>query len=416
MIRKIPFVECFPGSDLPNPAHRDHVLLPVQAVKPLKRAFEAFRAELFALVPEGYAAATRLPVAVADRVANLLPHLRHVLARIDAVGRPGNDPPSPGAYWCVKEPLLPAALEVDRLMVLPIAISGGPLTISECENSILYRLTWAWRHLDAGPALFGGWLAYHPEGVPVFGAVLRELEEMASSLGVTNAQTSPVAPASSDQDRKQLPGPMIKRLRELAAVGVGVAQRLDADARPGEDPDRDCVMNLRPDRDELQRLLFGSFMVDDRAHTVADFGLEAVRELQDAYEALQFTDSIVPQHVFFLQAARPRFRAACEALEAEVRQHEPTPGKKKTGATRIGPRQYRAEGEQFCLTAREDAVIEALMASGPMDGGTLTDRSGWKDAPRVLRNIVQKYPLLRPYMRFPGKRGGGGYSTTIQPE
>jgi hypothetical protein len=200
LIRKNPFVECLPGSDLPNPAHRDHVLLPVRAVKPLKRAFESFRAELFALVPEGYAAATRLPVAVADRVADLLPHLRHVLARIDAAGRPSNDPPSPGAYWCVKEHLLPAALEVDRLMGLPITISGGSLTIGECDNSILYRLVWAWRHLDAGPALFGGWLAYHPDGVRVFGAVFRELEEMASSLGVTAVRVGPAAPAVPTQD------------------------------------------------------------------------------------------------------------------------------------------------------------------------------------------------------------------------
>jgi len=92
----------------------------------------------------------------------------------------------------------------------------------------------------------------------------------------------------------------------------------------------------------------------------------------------------------------------------------------RSGASPAGPdaayldgHRLRIGADAFSLTFRQRAVLGALVRLGASDKGQLETESGYSDAIRVLRDIVRKYPRLQQHITFPGRKGRGGYRTTI---
>ena len=44
---------------------------------------------------------------------------------------------------------------------------------------------------------------------------------------------------------------------------------------------------------------------------------------------------------------------------------------------------------------------------------SLRSKSNCRNPNMVLQNLINKYPFLKKYISLPGKKGRGGYSTTI---
>jgi hypothetical protein len=59
-------------------------------------------------------------------------------------------------------------------------------------------------------------------------------------------------------------------------------------------------------------------------------------------------------------------------------------------------------------------VVDALVTLRGASKPELIEKSGVGNAPRALKAICAKYSLLQPFISLPGKRGAGGYSTTIR--
>lgn len=88
----------------------------------------------------------------------------------------------------------------------------------------------------------------------------------------------------------------------------------------------------------------------------------------------------------------------------------------------LGNRQYRIGNyTPRVLTPREDTVLQAFLGSGEkvpplaaMDEPTLRQRSGYGDAPRILRELSKSYDgIFAPAIRMPGSKRAGGYGVSI---
>jgi hypothetical protein len=79
----------------------------------------------------------------------------------------------------------------------------------------------------------------------------------------------------------------------------------------------------------------------------------------------------------------------------------------------LGGGRILIDGEVMALTRNAANVIEALVELRAAPKDELIRRSGVDDAPRVLRRIREKFPVLKPYLTMPGGPGKGGYRTTI---
>jgi hypothetical protein len=79
----------------------------------------------------------------------------------------------------------------------------------------------------------------------------------------------------------------------------------------------------------------------------------------------------------------------------------------------IGVGKVRVGNKKFTLESQLADVLQSLVELGAATEPQLRDHSGHGEPVKLLRKLVKKFPLLAPYIHFPGKRGGGGYSTTI---
>jgi hypothetical protein len=78
------------------------------------------------------------------------------------------------------------------------------------------------------------------------------------------------------------------------------------------------------------------------------------------------------------------------------------------GRVRVGP-------DLLTLAPQYADALEALLRlGGTATGPELDERSGRRRAGALLRALVKRHPCLGPHIRCPGRRGGGGYSTTVQ--
>jgi hypothetical protein len=66
------------------------------------------------------------------------------------------------------------------------------------------------------------------------------------------------------------------------------------------------------------------------------------------------------------------------------------------------------------LEANEQDTLKALVETGASTLQRLRSDSGCEHPDRILRKLVTKYPELAKRITLPGKKGLGGYSTTIQ--
>ena len=79
----------------------------------------------------------------------------------------------------------------------------------------------------------------------------------------------------------------------------------------------------------------------------------------------------------------------------------------------LGEGKVRVGNETKKLESQLSDVLQALVEMEAATTPDLIQKSGRVEAPKLLRKIVKKFPMLEPYISFPGKRGSGGYSTTI---
>lgn len=73
----------------------------------------------------------------------------------------------------------------------------------------------------------------------------------------------------------------------------------------------------------------------------------------------------------------------------------------------------RVGDEVIVLEQQEACVLQALLELGAATGRQLRKRSGVLDAVKVFHKMRRKYPTLRNYLQPAGKRGQGGYRTTL---
>lgn len=78
-----------------------------------------------------------------------------------------------------------------------------------------------------------------------------------------------------------------------------------------------------------------------------------------------------------------------------------------------GEGRLRIDTETICLDEVEQYVIESLVALRAAKKQELISHCGNGDAPRILKRIVTKHKRIAPFIRLPGKKGQGGYGTTI---
>lgn len=77
---------------------------------------------------------------------------------------------------------------------------------------------------------------------------------------------------------------------------------------------------------------------------------------------------------------------------------------------------YRVDGvPPIRLEGAQADVLEALVETHAATKDRLISSSGHSDAPRVLKSICASFPQLAPFITLPGRKGKGGYSTTIRP-
>ena len=71
-------------------------------------------------------------------------------------------------------------------------------------------------------------------------------------------------------------------------------------------------------------------------------------------------------------------------------------------------------GQPISLEANEHDVLKQLVASRAMTLKALRTASGCEHPDRVLRNLQTKHDGLEKHIKLPGRKGRGGYSTTIR--
>ncbi len=84
-----------------------------------------------------------------------------------------------------------------------------------------------------------------------------------------------------------------------------------------------------------------------------------------------------------------------------------------TSVVFLGDGIYQKGSENIKLDGNEANVVQALLELGAATKDELTKQSGVSDASRVLRGVHRKHAMLRDSITLPGRKGRGGYRTTI---
>jgi len=81
----------------------------------------------------------------------------------------------------------------------------------------------------------------------------------------------------------------------------------------------------------------------------------------------------------------------------------------------LGNRQYLiGKHPPITLTDNEDNVLQAFLKQSSMDESQLIEQAGFDRAPRVLRELRDKYDKrFAPAIKTPGRKGSGGYQVKI---
>lgn len=84
------------------------------------------------------------------------------------------------------------------------------------------------------------------------------------------------------------------------------------------------------------------------------------------------------------------------------------------GATWLGDGRVRIGGAVIELSGRDASIVQAMVELRAATTRELIVRSGYEDAVRYLRRVVEKHPELAPHIQFPGRERLRGYRTTIE--
>jgi hypothetical protein len=83
-------------------------------------------------------------------------------------------------------------------------------------------------------------------------------------------------------------------------------------------------------------------------------------------------------------------------------------------ASWIGDGKVQIGDDTITLESQLADVLQALVELRSATMPELQTKSGRDEPDKLLKKLVKKFPALKPFIRFPGGRGKGGYSTTIQ--
>jgi hypothetical protein len=118
-------------------------------------------------------------------------------------------------------------------------------------------------------------------------------------------------------------------------------------------------------------------------------------------------------------AAEAEMAAELRAFRDHVRAMAPAA---RTGAVppqgviwSLGGREYQVGITAQSVEHDEDRVLQAFLQRSAWETRELNAATGLDNAPRVLRQLCQKYGnLFDPCIRRPGRRGAGGYAATVR--
>jgi len=108
----------------------------------------------------------------------------------------------------------------------------------------------------------------------------------------------------------------------------------------------------------------------------------------------------------------PRF----ERWLIEVKTHcaSRPPATEKTEAVFLGNGRIRIGRQVVCLDGAQANVVQALVELQAATKRRLINHSGVGDAHQVLKKVSTSFPVLAPHIDLPGRRGTGGYRTSIR--
>lgn len=163
----------------------------------------------------------------------------------------------------------------------------------------------------------------------------------------------------------------------------------------------------------------------DEGNMVADMAAKSLGQLGplaiDAVPALIEARSAAPPDSDLRYSLNEALKVLDPRIYLSIELHETTTlgnddvREPRTFAVRLGDGRYKVGGETLKIGKTPDKVLGALVSLGAAMKQELADKAGVRDACRHLRLIVRKYPLLAPYISLPGRKGQGGYRTTIKP-
>jgi hypothetical protein len=87
---------------------------------------------------------------------------------------------------------------------------------------------------------------------------------------------------------------------------------------------------------------------------------------------------------------------------------------KEPTAISFGDGRFQIDGKELRLDYAEAITLEALVRRKSASKSDLFDDTGIEDPGRKLKRICEKHPNFSLYIKLPGRKGRGGYTTRIE--
>jgi hypothetical protein len=88
-------------------------------------------------------------------------------------------------------------------------------------------------------------------------------------------------------------------------------------------------------------------------------------------------------------------------------------GGRQGDAVFLGDGRYQVGDEPICLDGQQANVLQVLVELRAATLGRLRDKTGVQNPSHVLTTICKSHPKLAPFIKLPGRKSRGGYSTSI---
>ncbi len=189
----------------------------------------------------------------------------------------------------------------------------------------------------------------------------------------------------------------------------------------GADFDKHRLAELHKERRQHQELTERLMEAEHALFAFADarsIDTEPLRRLV-THGDLEYANTVIPILRRLLAALERQSKTG--AGDERLLDHLPLPpasteGRAEQEAVWLGKGRVRIGDQTLSLEPQFADVLEALIELRAATKPELQKRSGREEPGRLLNKLVRKIPSLRPYIVLPGRRGKGGYSTTIRAE